>query len=159
MSLRKEEEGSCFMEKAACVLFLVVCAAWDVKKWSFPVWLLLVGTLVPVAFLVGKSFTEEWTVWLSPAIGCSFGLGLYLAGRFFQGSFGSGDAWLMADTGLFLGWEKNLLLWWNASVLALLFAGILVALGKGNRKTKLPMAPFVLAGYCLMELGAWKGIL
>ena len=46
------------MEKAACVLFLVVCAAWDVKKWSFPVWLLLVGTLVPVAFLVGKSFTE-----------------------------------------------------------------------------------------------------
>ena len=142
-----------WVEQGIFLSFLTVCAVRDAKKKSFPVWLLALGTLVPAVILAEKSFSQGAGIWLPPVLGALPGLGLYLAGRLFPGSVGSGDAWLMADTGLFLGWEKNLILWWIASTLAALAGGILLITGKGSRKTRLPMAPFVLAGYVLLGSG------
>ena len=146
--MRKDSMGNRIL-----FIFLTICGIRDAKKKSFPVWLLCAGCLAPVVLLLAEGGWTDGRNWCFLAAGAVPGLVLLLVCRLAPDSVGSGDAFLMADTGMFLGWEKNLLLWWLASVLSLLLSGGLLLLGKGNRKTKLPMAPFVWLSFCLLSCG------
>ncbi len=62
------------------------------------------------------------------------------------GAFGAGDVKLMAISGLFLGFEKNV----TAFVVGVLLAGMFclagISLKKIGRKTEIPFGPFLCAG-------------
>lgn len=65
---------------------------------------------------------------------------------FIPTSFGFGDIQLMFVTGLFLGWQKNILAFILGIISGGIYATYLLLVKKGKSKKYLPFAPFLVLG-------------
>lgn len=81
------------------------------------------------------------------------GILLYGVSRVSRGAIGEGDALVFAVCGIYLGLARNLLLLWLSLFFAMLAGSFLMLRKKGNRKTRIPLVPFVTAGYMILLAG------
>lgn len=91
--------------------------------------------------------------WQDAVLGCLPGILLYGISRITRGAIGEGDALVFGVCGIYLGLAENLLLLWLSLFLAMLAGSLLLFRKKGNRKTRLPLVPFILAAYIIL----WSG--
>ena len=131
--------------------FLAWCSFHDCRKQTIPLWGLLLGFAAAALFRV-LSFLlhdgrEMWTFGLA---GMLPGVFLWIISHF-GGGIGKADGWMFLVTGLLLGFEENLTLLWITLLETAAFGGWEMIRKKGKR-TGMPMAPFILAGFLLMRI-------
>ena len=136
-------------------LFIPILAyvVWtDVRKHIIPDMAILIG-LIGAAALAGaesvlaQSWSPVWQMLLSFAIaGLPFALVILVT----RGGMGAGDMKLMALIGALFAWRVALVTLFFGIVLAGLFAAGLLIFKKAGRKTKIPLAPFLAAGWGLV---------
>ena len=80
-------------------------------------------------------------------LGMSVGVVLLFLSVLTGGRIGMGDAVLLIVTGIYLGLEKNLELFFCGLLLCSMWALGLMVLRKKNRKDSIPFVPFLLAAY------------
>lgn len=64
---------------------------------------------------------------------------------------GKGDGLLLLALGIGFGWEKTLLFWMSALLLAAAAGILLLVLKKATGKTELPFLPFLFWGYAVCQ--------
>lgn len=80
------------------------------------------------------------------------GIGILLLGCLSKGRIGRGDGIVFMLTGLYLGFEKTMLLMCISFLLAGIFGLYLLLHCSGREEEKMPFIPFLFLGYGLMLL-------
>jgi prepilin signal peptidase PulO-like enzyme (type II secretory pathway) len=90
--------------------------------------------------------------WYESLIGL-FGIGGILAGISYitKGSIGMGDAYVIGVIGLLLGYKMAIAILLYSLVLSSILGIILMVIGKVNIKTRLPMVPFILSAFIIIQ--------
>ena len=131
------------MEKWIFISMLVLAAWQDLKTGSIDVRFLVIFGCI--GLLLHQS-TE--LLWYERIASCGIGGILFLLRFMTGGGIGEGDGWFFVVTGLYISWEKNLLLFLMGLGLCSLFSlplAVQAILEKGKgRKRELPFLPFVL---------------
>jgi leader peptidase (prepilin peptidase)/N-methyltransferase len=81
---------------------------------------------------------------------------LLIIALLYPGGMGYGDVKLLAVSGVFLGWQKALLILFVGSALGVIIMTPLLILKKIDRKTPFPFGPF-LAAASLIAIFWWEG--
>lgn len=84
--------------------------------------------------------------------GMAVGAVLLLISRFTGERIGKGDGALLLVTGIYLGFEGNLILLWGSVTMMGLFCLAGLVTGRVRRGTEIPYVPFVLVCYVLILL-------
>lgn len=141
------DEG--FIVFAPLLVVLIIASLFDLKYGIIPNWIVLSGIAGWIVIAVSGGL--DWMPsLLSAALSFSAILFIRWAGKkvFKNEGMGMGDAKLVFVIGLFLGWDAFWVLY-----LAILTGGIWsiagLAINKLDRKSRLPYAPFLLAGAIL----------
>ena len=139
-----------FWARLALFVPVLAYAVWrDVKAHIIPdraVLLGLAGAAVITAAeaVSAQSLSPVWRMLLSFAVGgAPFALVILVT----RGGMGAGDMKLMALVGALFAWQTALLTMFFGIVAAGVFAVALMLFKKANRKTRLPLAPFLAAGW------------
>ncbi len=75
---------------------------------------------------------------------------LILLLSFFKGAgIGAGDGLIAMITGISLGIEAELISLYFSFILSSIFALLIIALKKGNKRTEIPFVPFMAAGFLI----------
>lgn len=88
---------------------------------------------------------------LSVIGGISIGLVIIGISKITKGSIGMGDGELLCVTGLYLGFYKNLELFFGALFMAAIWGIVLLVIKRAGKKTEMPFVPFVAMAYILMN--------
>ena len=136
--------------QAAVVSMLTLCSAEDMKRKQI--------RLNPVLLfgILGIFFHMLWRVQSIENIllGMSVGVVLLMLSVLTGGRIGAGDAVLLIVTGIYLGLEQNLQLFFSGLLLCGMWALGLLILKKKSRKDSIPFVPFLLAAYMGMLVRA-----
>lgn len=129
--------------EAVVLMYLAVGGMYDIKRQMIPVWYLTVGTLGALCSSI-CFWREGWYVW---AAGGAAGLLFVIAARLTKESIGYGDGWMITNLGLYCGiWKLSLLLFVSFSGAAI--TAVVGMAWKGwSRKKRIPLFPFLIAGY------------
>lgn len=137
--------------KDILLIFLAVCALWDMKTKKIPaIWLysglIWMGIYAVSQLIMNKRGWMELLISLLPGICC------YLCARLTK-QVGEGDAWLILGMGLCLSIKKVL-----GVVIAAIFlsavGAILIMLVKHNtRNERIAFVPFLFCAVVVMRLG------
>lgn len=132
------------MQVAGLLGMLGICSYEDIKSRK-------IGVVMVLLFAIFGVITR--LLLGSPDIRGMFGgmiLGgaLFVLGRAFKGSLGSGDALMVMVSGIYLGFWNNLVLLWIASFLTGILGIVLILMGKRNKE--IPFAPFLLVAYLVL---------
>ena len=139
-----------FWARLALFVPILAFVVWrDIKAHIIPDRAILIGLIgACLCAVVEALFAQSWSpllqVLASFAIG---GLPFALIILVTRGGMGAGDMKLMALIGALFTWKTSLLTMFFGIVAAGLFAVGLVVLRKASRKTHLPLAPFLAAGW------------
>ena len=129
--------------QAVVMGMLTLCSAEDIKRKQI--------RLNPVLFfgILGIFFHMLFRMQSIENIllGMSVGVVLLFLSVLTGGRIGMGDAVLLIVTGIYLGLEKNLELFFCGLLLCSMWALGLMVLRKKNRKDSIPFVPFLLAAY------------
>ena len=129
--------------QAVVVSMLTLCSAEDMKRKQI--------RLNPVLLfgILGIFFHMLWRVQSIENIllGMSVGVVLLMLSVLTGGRIGAGDAVLLIVTGIYLGLEQNLQLFFSGLLLCGMWALGLLILRKKSRKDSIPFVPFLLAAY------------
>lgn len=127
---------------------LVIEAVFDLKKRE--IWLPVAAGEIPV-LLAMNYWKGNGGIWLWMA---SLGIGMlfYMVSRITKGQLGTGDSVLFAMTGAGLGMTDNLILLYLTFACTFAAAAVLWMWKRVGRNYRLPLAPFVLASYCIMYI-------
>lgn len=129
--------------QAVVMGMLTLCSAEDIKKKQI--------CLNRVLFfgILGILFHMLWRMQSieNLLLGMSVGVVLLFLSVLTGGRIGAGDAVLLIVTGIYLGLEKNLELFFFGLFLCSIWALGLLVLRKRNRKDSIPFVPFLLAAY------------
>ena len=82
--------------------------------------------------------------------GVGFGILLLLFSLSSGGGIGRGDCMVAMVLGLYLGIEKQLLLFMTAFLLTGMLGFVLLMTGRAASRSRLPLMPFLLAGYLIL---------
>ena len=129
--------------QAAVVSMLTLCSAEDIKRKQIrlnPV--LLFGILGIFLHMLWRMLSIE-----NVLLGMSVGVVLLIFSIVTGGRIGAGDAVLLIVTGIYLGFEQNLQLFFIGLLLCGIWALGLLVLRKKSRKDSIPFVPFLLASY------------
>lgn len=126
---------------------LFAASIWDLKRHM--VWVPGMIILGITGYLLEMFSSAWWEILL----GGLPGLLLYGVSRVTRGAMGEGDALIFGVCGIYLGLVENLLLLWLSLFLAMLAGGLLLLRKKGNRKSRIPLVPFVFMAYVIL----WSG--
>ncbi len=128
--------------------FLFVAAWMDHKRQELPMGFVILMAITGILFQVTTQQMSFWNLFL----GCMLG-GLFLGmGKLTNQAIGYGDGWMLAATGIFLGFSKNVFLLLLGVSLAAIFSIGLLIFQKKKKKDGIPFLPFLLAGYVLLLL-------
>ncbi len=134
----------------AMIGMLAVCTAQDIRRKEIRVnFVLLFGILGIFLHMLFRMLSIG-----SLLLGMLVGIVLLLLGLASEGRIGTGDGVLLTVTGIYLGPERNLTLFFGALVLCGIWALGLLALRKKRRTDCIPFVPFLLAAYMGMMAGA-----
>ena len=129
--------------QAVVMGMLTFCSAEDIRKKQI--------RLNPVLMfgIIGIFFHMLWRVQSIENIllGMSVGVVLLMLSVLTGGRIGAGDAVLLIVTGIYLGLEQNLQLFFSGLLLCGIWALGLLVLRKKSRKDSIPFVPFLLASY------------
>lgn len=129
--------------QAVVMGMLTLCSAEDIKRKQIrlnPV--LFFGILGIFLHMLFRMQSIE-----NILLGMSVGVVLLFLSVLTGGRIGMGDAVLLIVTGIYLGLEKNLELFFCGLLLCSMWALGLMVLRKKNRKDSIPFVPFLLAAY------------
>ena len=128
-------------------IYLLVLAAEDMFKKSIPLFLLIAGVIpCALSFALGPRPSAADRI-----LGLSLGLVLLLAAKLSREKIGYGDAAVFCITGIAMGLRKGAVMTSLALFLLPVYAIVMLAKGRLNRKSRLPFLPFMFAGYVLMQ--------
>lgn len=129
--------------QAAVVSMLALCSAEDIKKKQIrlhPV--LLFGIFGVFLHMLFRMQPVE-----NMLLGMLVGVTLLILSILTGGRIGAGDAVLLIVTGIYLGFEQNMQLFFSGSLLCGIWALGVLILKKKGRKDSIPFIPFLLAAY------------
>lgn len=126
-----------------CTAFFLLYAGWkDLRKREIP--LFLTALFAGGGLLYSLSAQRQAVDYLIPA---GIGLMFLALGFLTGGGMGLGDAWVLLALGTVLDTGEYMATLCAAVFLAAVWAGVLLAAFKKNRKTEIPFVPFLLLGY------------
>jgi len=115
----------------------------DVKKHRIAVWMICAfGICGAICHMLHQR--GEYRSLLG---GAAIGLGMILVSVATQGKVGLGDGMVLFVTGIFLGFQQNLILFGLSQILASLYALFLLVVRKKDRNHEFAYLPFLLISY------------
>ena len=130
------------MERYGTLLFLLFSCFLDIRKReiSIPVTLLFGLAGVVYSVRIGRTMTD----YLIP-----LGIGILILGGsvLTRGQVGMGDGWMLLALGCMLRMECYIQMACIGMLLAAAYSGVLMLVFRKNRKTEIPLVPFLLLGY------------
>lgn len=131
--------------------WLLVLSAVDIKKKSVPLWLLGVGAVETAVILLADGLSggiDGWMLCRSLIPGTVF-----LATAAATGKAGYGDGIVLIMLGLMSGAKVCLLVMTAGLFLLAIFSGVLLALRKVQRTSRIPFLPFLAVGWTIAVCG------
>lgn len=133
-----------FVQMLVLLVFLFLCAVIDIRKRIVPNLLIIIMAVVGFGLLV-LSFDALYI--LAGVLTFFFtGAVLFTVSWLTKEGFGMGDAKLIMCAGLYLGVPGIFGFLFLSFFFASVFGVVLILIKKGDRKTTMPLAPFLLAG-------------
>lgn len=141
------------LKEAMTAVWLIPMCVVDIRKRKVPVWMLGIGALGAAGALLYEGLTGELNSWqvcrgLIPG-------GILLAAAFVTGKAGLADGIIVMLLGVYMGYEGCMASALGGLFLLSLFAGILLALRRVKRNTKIPFVPFLTVGWMIAVWGRW----
>lgn len=130
------------MERYGTLLFLLFSSFLDIRKREISIPVTLLFGLAGVVYSVrtGRTMTD----YLIPlGIGTLILVGSVLT----RGQIGMGDGWMLLALGCMLRMECYIQMACIGMLLAAAYSGVLMLVFRKNRKTEIPLVPFLLLGY------------
>ena len=130
------------MEKYGTLLFLLFSSFLDIRKReiSRPVTLLFGLAGVVYSVRTGRTMTD----YLIPL---GIGILILVGSVLTRGQVGMGDGWMLLALGCMLQMECYIQMACIGMLLAAAYSGVLMLVFRKNRKTEIPLVPFLLLGY------------
>ena len=130
------------MERYGTLLFLLFSSFLDIRKREISIPVTLLFGLAGVVYSVrsGRTMTD----YLIP-----LGIGILIRGGsvLTRGQVGMGDGWMLLALGCMLRMECYIQMACIGMLLAAAYSGVLMLVFRKNRKTEIPLVPFLLLGY------------
>ena len=130
------------MERYGTLLFLLFSSFLDIRKREISILVTLLFGLAGVVYSVrtGRTMTD----YLIP-----LGIGILILGGsvLTRGQVGMGDGWMLLALGCMLRMECYIQMACIGMLLAAAYSGVLMLVFRKNRKTEIPLVPFLLLGY------------
>ena len=130
------------MERYGTLLFLLFSSFLDIRKREISIPVTLLFGLAGVVYSVrtGRTMTD----YLIP-----LGIGILILGGsvLTRGQVGMGDGWMLLALGCMLRMECYIQMSCIGVLLAAAYSGVLMLVFRKNRKTEIPLVPFLLLGY------------
>ena len=130
------------MERYGTLLFLLFSSFLDIRKREISIPVTLLFGLAGVVYSVrtGRTMTD----YLIP-----LGIGILILGGsvLTRGQEGMGDGWMLLALGCMLRMECYIQMACIGMLLAAAYSGVLMLVFRKNRKTEIPLVPFLLLGY------------
>lgn len=130
------------MERYGTLLFLLFSSFLDIRKREISIPVTLFFGLAGVVYSVrtGRTMTD----YLIP-----LGIGILILGGsvLTRGQVGMGDGWMLLALGCMLRMECYIQMACIGMLLAAAYSGVLMLVFRKNRKTEIPLVPFLLLGY------------
>ena len=130
------------MERYGTLLFLLFSSFLDIRKREISIPVTLLFGLAGVVYSVrsGRTMTD----YLIP-----LGIGILILGGsvLTRGQVGMGDGWMLLALGCMLRMECYIQMVCIGMLLAAAYSGVLMLVFRKNRKTEIPLVPFLLLGY------------
>ena len=130
------------MERYGTLLFLLFSSFLDIRKREISIPVTLLFGLAGVVYSVrtGRTMTD----YLIP-----LGIGILILGGsvLTRGQVGMGDGWMLMALGCMLRMECYIQMACIGMLLAAAYSGVLMLVFRKNRKTEIPLVPFLLLGY------------
>ena len=131
--------------------WLLPMSAMDIRRRQVPAWMLLLGTAAAVVVLVSEGWSGGLSVWrICKAVIPGIVL-LVIAGL--TGRAGYADGIVLLLLGLLAGYEICLTASLGGLFLIALCSGVLLALRKVKRDTRMPFLPFLAVGWLAAVCG------
>ncbi len=129
-----------------CIGFLGICAVYDYRTKTIPIWLFWIFGLLAVGFHLWQgSLVSVSLLW---SVGP--GLALWIIGKCTE-KIGEGDGLMLLVLGLYMGTLDSIrVFFWALMVVAAVSIGLLIG-KKGNLRTEIPFAPFLLVSYIVFK--------
>lgn len=131
--------------------YLGVCSCYDCRYKRIPVWILAAGLMTGLLFacrtLAGGADLRGIIAGFAP--GTLLALYAYVT----EGKLGKADGVMVLTIGMLKSWRYCIAAVMGACMLAALYSVLLLFLRKADRGTKIPFAPFLLAGAAVLCLG------
>ncbi len=128
--------------KICTILFLGFNSWKDVKKRQISLWTVCLFALAGLGNMLWEGRLDFWLFF---PIG--LGAGLLALSIATEGGMGMGDVWLVAALGLMLKPREFAVTLCVGLFLAAVWAAVLLAVFKKNKKTMFPFVPFLFLGY------------
>ena len=130
------------MERYGTLLFLLFSSFLDIRKREISMPVTLLFGLAGVVYSVRSGRTK--TDYLIP-----LGIGILILGGsvLTRGQVGMGDGWMLLALGCMLRMECYIQMACIGMLLAAAYSGVLMLVFRKNRKTEIPLVPFLLLGY------------
>lgn len=130
------------MERYGTLLFLLFSSFLDIRKREISIPVTLLFGLAGVVYSVrtGRTMTD----YLIP-----LGIGILILGGsvLTRGQVGMGDGWMLLALGCMLRMECYIQMACIGMLFAAAYSGVLMLVFRKNRKTEIPLVPFLLLGY------------
>ena len=130
------------MERYGTLLFLLFSSFLDIRKREISIPVTLLFGLAGVVYSVrtGRTMTD----YLIP-----LGIGILIlwGSVLTRGQVGMGDGWMLLALGCMLRMECYIQMACIGMLLAAAYSGVLMLVFRKNRKTEIPLVPFLLLGY------------
>ncbi len=136
-----------FISMAFIAWLLISISVYDIRNHEVPIDAIILGCIIGILMVL----LNPNLIWQDALIGCiGIGGSLAIISRLTRGALGIGDAFVIGAVGLVMGYKMALAILLYGLVLSGLIGLILLTFHKVNRKTKLPLVPFLLAAYILL---------
>ena len=132
------------------ILLLVYFSYEDIRYRKISTYLLLIGYVIAVIYLIAARELALWEYLAGGCVGVLF-LFLSIGGE----GIGIGDSILIMLLGMLLGVRRQISVLFIGVLLCAVTAAVLFAAGKVGKKSKLPFVPFLLAAYCALLCGRY----
>lgn len=132
------------MSAETIFICMLILAAWqDLKTGTIDICLLIVFGCIGLLLHLSSDL-----LWYDRIASSGIGVILLILNKLTNGGIGEGDGWFFVVTGLYLDWERNLLLFLGGLGICFLWSlplAVQAILRKGcGRKRELPFLPFLL---------------
>ena len=130
------------MERYGTLLFLLFSSFLDIRKREISIPVTLLFGLAGVVYSVrtGRTMTD----YLIPL---GIGILILVGSVLTRGQVGMGDGWMLLALGCMLRMESYIQMACIGMLLAAAYSGVLMLVFRKNRKTEIPLVPFLLLGY------------